>query len=119
MAKKQKELPDRTIAEPAAAARVAVESTMAAATEAPASADLPVGDPDRYRAAEEVGRGGLGRVLRAHDRRLDRTVAIKEAVSRDGPIAARFAREALITARLQHPSIVPIYDAGRWPDGQA
>ncbi|MCX5748354.1 MAG: serine/threonine-protein kinase, partial [Proteobacteria bacterium] len=81
---------------------------------------LPDGDRARYQLLGEVGRGGLGRVLRARDTHLDRTVAIKELL--DGTpgasaAQARFAREALITARLQHPSIVPIYDAGQAGDG--
>ncbi|HEY0191353.1 MAG TPA: serine/threonine-protein kinase, partial [Kofleriaceae bacterium] len=72
---------------------------------------------DRYQIIGEHGRGGLGRVSRAHDRELDRDVAIKELISR-GPLSeVRFLREALITARLEHPNIVPVHEAGRWPDG--
>src|ERR1051325_3428997 len=74
-------------------------------------------DPARYRILGEPGRGGLGRVSRAHDVELSRDIAIKELISR-GPITeVRFLREALITARLEHPGIVPVYEAGRWPDG--
>jgi WD40 repeat protein len=74
-------------------------------------------DPARYHVLGEHGRGGLGKVLRAHDLRLGRDVAIKELISR-GPVAeARFAREAAITARLEHPGIVPVHEAGRWLDG--
>ncbi len=79
--------------------------------------DLVVGDPDRYRSAGEHARGGLGRVLKALDRRLGRTVAIKELLETSAPAEARFVREALITARLQHPGIVPVHEAGRWPGG--
>ena len=53
----------------------------------------------------------------ARDRRLGRPVAIKEmhqGATRQDP---RFVREALVTARLQHPGIVPVYEAGRWPSG--
>ena len=85
---------------------------------AAAARDLPFVDPSHYEIAGEHARGGLGRVLRAHDRRLERTVALKELAQ--GPssrTAARFVREALVTARLQHPSIVPVYEAGRWPSG--
>ena len=76
-------------------------------------------DPERYLLLGEHGRGGLGRVSRAHDRELGRDIAIKELISRGhGNLAeVRFLREALITARLEHPGIVPVYEAGRWPDG--
>ena len=67
---------------------------------------------DRYRIIGEVGRGGIGRVLRARDRVLDRSVALKELFAASDKTRERFLREALITARLQHPSIVPVYDAG-------
>jgi serine/threonine protein kinase/WD40 repeat protein len=74
-------------------------------------------DPERYHIIGEHGRGGLGRVSRAHDRELGRDVAIKELISRDHVDEVRFLREALITARLEHPGIVPVHEAGRWPDG--
>jgi WD40 repeat protein len=74
-------------------------------------------DPGRYEVICEHGRGGLGRVTRMHDRELGRDVAVKELLTH-GPISERrFAREARITARLEHPGIVPVYEAGRWPDG--
>jgi WD40 repeat protein len=71
---------------------------------------------DRYRITGEVGRGGIGRVLEALDQVLDRPVALKELFSASDALRRRFVREALITARLQHPSIVPIYDAGHLGD---
>jgi eukaryotic-like serine/threonine-protein kinase len=74
-------------------------------------------DPERYQIIGEHGRGGLGRVSRARDLDLGRDIAIKEMISRGQVSEARFVREALITARLQHPGIVPLYEAGRWPDG--
>src|SRR5262245_36668921 len=64
----------------------------------------------------EIGRGGLGRVLRAVDRRLCRTVAVKVPLAPAGE--RRFLREAVITARLQHPSIIPVYEAGRLATGE-
>src|SRR5262249_25096587 len=76
--------------------------------------DLPV--TRRYRITGEVGRGGIGRVMHALDQVLDRPVALKELFSTNVGIRRRFMREALITARLQHPSIVPIYDAGHLGD---
>ena len=78
---------------------------------------LPVDDPDRYEQIAEHARGGLGRIVRAVDRRLGRTVAVKELLRRDEWHEARFMREALITARLEHPGIVPVHEAGRWPNG--
>ncbi len=81
-----------------------------------ASLSLPMLDRVRYQIVSEVGRGGLGRVFRARDRYLDRPVAVKELLDNSDPAQRRFVREALITARLQHPAIVPIYDAGQSTD---
>jgi eukaryotic-like serine/threonine-protein kinase len=78
---------------------------------------LAVVDPVLFEAEAELARGGMGRITRARDRRLGRDVAIKEVLGRH--LNARFEREVSITARLQHPAIVPIYEAGRWPDGSA
>lgn len=79
--------------------------------------ELPTRDHRRYQLIGEHARGGLGRVLRMRDADLGRTVAIKELLE-DNPVhEERFVREALLTSRLEHPSIVPVYDAGRWPDG--
>ena len=85
---------------------------------ATARGDLPLSEAgtDRYRITGEVGRGGIGRVLRALDQVLDRQVAVKELFSSSEGTRKRFVREALITARLQHPSIVPVYDAGHLGD---
>jgi serine/threonine protein kinase/tetratricopeptide (TPR) repeat protein len=81
-------------------------------------ATLPEVDLDHYVAEAEVARGGMGRIVAARDRRLGRPVAIKELIGAGGEAAIRFRREALITARLQHPGIVPVYEAGRWPSGE-
>jgi WD40 repeat protein/serine/threonine protein kinase len=75
-------------------------------------------EEDRYTVEGEHARGGLGRILKARDHRLDRPVAIKELLDNDKEAAGRFVREAMVSARLQHPAIVPIYDAGRWPSGE-
>ncbi|MCR9198393.1 MAG: serine/threonine protein kinase [Planctomycetaceae bacterium] len=75
---------------------------------------LPTGE-DRYEPVEEVGRGGWGVVVRAADRQLHREVAVKKlgpAASRDADIGRRFLHEAQITAQLQHPGIVPVYERG-------
>ncbi|HET9624669.1 MAG TPA: serine/threonine-protein kinase, partial [Kofleriaceae bacterium] len=74
-------------------------------------------DADRYELKGEHGRGGLGRVTRAYDRDLHRDIAIKELIERGSLRELRFMREALITARLEHPGIVPVYEAGCWADG--
>jgi hypothetical protein len=74
-------------------------------------------DGDRYRRGAEIARGGMGRVVEAEDVALGRTVALKETLAVDGETRERFDREVRITARLEHPSIVPLYDAGVGPDG--
>ncbi|MFZ6178792.1 WD40 repeat domain-containing serine/threonine protein kinase [Nannocystis pusilla] len=78
---------------------------------------LPQVARDAYVVGQEVAQGGIGRVLWARDRRLDRPVAIKELLVWNERQERRFVREALLTARLQHPAIVPIYEAARWPEG--
>ena len=78
---------------------------------------LPTVDPIVFDKGAEIAHGGMGRITRARDRRLGREVAIKEVLAPH--LRARFEREAMITARLQHPAIVPIYEAGTWPDGSA
>jgi tRNA A-37 threonylcarbamoyl transferase component Bud32 len=69
---------------------------------------------DRYLVEREIGRGGMAVVYLAQDTRYDRRVAIKvlrpELASALGP--ERFLREIEIEARLQHPSILPLYDSG-------
>jgi tetratricopeptide (TPR) repeat protein len=96
-----------------------IEPTVAVGDEGPLSGrSLVEVSPLHYRLEGEFARGGMGRILLARDRRLDRPVALKEVHPEAGPGAhRRFVREALVTARLQHPSIVPVYEAGRWPDG--
>ena len=73
---------------------------------------------DRYEILGELARGGLGRVYRARDPRTGRIVALKEVLRPSADLLVRFAREALVTANLQHPSIVPVYEVGRWPGGE-
>src|SRR5688572_20211411 len=71
---------------------------------------LPEVSPESYRIEREIGRGGMGRIWSARDLRIGRTVAIKELLERTPRLAARFEREARVTARLQHPGIVPVYE---------
>jgi WD40 repeat protein/tRNA A-37 threonylcarbamoyl transferase component Bud32 len=78
--------------------------------------DLRVVEPENYVRGDEIGRGGMGRILRARDRRLGRAVVIKELL--DERQRERFEHEARLTARLQHPAIVNVHEAGRWPNGE-
>ncbi|MEZ4404439.1 MAG: protein kinase [Kofleriaceae bacterium] len=75
-------------------------------------------DPAHYVIEREIARGGMGRILVARDRRLGRAVAVKETLRASGRVARRFEREARITARLQHPSIISVHEAGTWPSGE-
>ncbi len=70
-----------------------------------------------YEMVGEQGRGGIGIVRRARDQRLDREVAIKELQRDSHDARLRFEREMRTTARLQHPGVVPVHEAGCWPDG--
>ena len=76
---------------------------------------------ERYAITGVAGRGGMGTVFVARDRVLDRDVAVKvlDVADRKGSRAARLDREAHILARLDHPGIVPVHDAGLLPDGRA
>jgi eukaryotic-like serine/threonine-protein kinase len=79
---------------------------------------LPVVDPALYALEGEIAHGGIGRILRARDLRLGRAVALKQILSPSPEAESRFMTEALVTARLQHPAIVPVHEVGRWPDGE-
>jgi tetratricopeptide (TPR) repeat protein len=79
---------------------------------------LPEVQRSLYEGDDEIARGGMGRIVAAEDRRLGRPVALKELIDPNEESITRFQREALITARLQHPGIVPVYEAGRWPSGE-
>jgi tetratricopeptide (TPR) repeat protein len=81
-------------------------------------AELREVDPANYVLGQELARGGMGRIRTARDRRLGREVAIKELLHLGSDARARFEREARITARLQHPAIVGILEAGTWPGGE-
>lgn len=76
----------------------------------------------KYRVDAVVGQGGMGAVYRAWDLRLERDVAIKvvraDLIS-DPDARMRFRRESQIVAKLQHPSIVTVYDYGTLTDGSA
>src|SRR5688500_13078622 len=60
----------------------------------------------------------MGRIWRARDKRLDRPVAVKQLLRATPELIALFEREVRITARLQHPAIVSVYEAGQLPTGE-
>jgi serine/threonine-protein kinase len=69
----------------------------------------------RYQLERRLGAGGMSTVFLAHDSVLERNVAVKllaEHLSDDEDFVARFRREALAAARLQHPNIVQVFDSG-------
>jgi len=99
--------------------------TVSAATEAPGqvlvpadASELVVVPEGTYELGPELGSGGSSRVFLARDRRLGREVALK-VLQRTEPVALeRFLREGRITARLQHPAIVPLHEMGRLSTGE-
>jgi CRP-like cAMP-binding protein/tRNA A-37 threonylcarbamoyl transferase component Bud32 len=82
-------------------------------------ADIPPGptlDSERFQELEVIAGGGSSIVVRAFDRVIERTVAIKvlkPGLDDDDLENERFAKEARIHGKLEHPNIVPIYDFGR------
>jgi formylglycine-generating enzyme required for sulfatase activity/serine/threonine protein kinase len=77
----------------------------------------------RYDVKEEIGRGGMGAVLRVYDRELHRHLAMKVLLDGTGRVIcvdskgdmgrlARFLEEAQVTAQLDHPGIVPVHELG-------
>ena len=75
----------------------------------------------RYEPLEPVSQGGMGKIWVAIDHDFDRQVAIKEIrpeAANDPRIRDRFLRESRITAKLEHPGILPIYSKGTHADGR-
>jgi hypothetical protein len=85
------------------------ETTPAAAPEG----ELALG---RYRLVRRLGAGGFGVVWLAHDRKLDRAVAVKRIPMHDEATARRAEREARAAARLAHAGIVALYESGHDDD---
>ena len=85
---------------------------------------LPLHDLDaeggRYRVGEQIGQGGMGEVLVAHDEQIGRDVAVKRmrASEPSNEERARFVREARVQGRLEHPAVVPVHDLGVDRDGR-
>ena len=98
-----------TAAEPSASARGQVVSAAAIGPDVDAAVGkLRQVSADEYVVRGELARGGMGRILDAWDQRHQRPVAIKVLLRHGVDAVRRFLREATITARLQHPSIVPL-----------
>ena len=81
---------------------------------------LPEFSGTRYILQEFLARGGMGTVYAAQDKTLNRRVAIKVLDSSDphGALEEWLLREARVLAKLEHPGIVPVHDAGTLPDGR-
>jgi serine/threonine protein kinase len=87
---------------------------------AAAPVDAPVFE-ERYALGAEIARGGMGTIVHAFDRLLDRPVALKLLHSdllNDPGLRHRFIEEAKATAQLDHPSVVPVHDVGELSDGR-
>ena len=88
----------------------------------PGASIVPPGDLEgpRYATQDWLGSGGVGHVAASLDRVIRRTVALKtirQSQANDPTVAARFVEEARITAQLEHPNIVPVYDMGTLDGG--
>jgi eukaryotic-like serine/threonine-protein kinase len=82
---------------------------------------VPTDVGGRYRIERRLGAGGMSTVFMATDTVLERSVAVKllaEHLADDEAFVARFRREALAAARLQHPNIVQVFDSGQDPDSR-
>jgi serine/threonine protein kinase len=91
----------------------------AAVTRLRALGRWPEFESGRYSIVEEIGRGGMGTVFLAVDEELGREVAIKIPNGLESAtLERRLQLEARVLARLEHPGIVPIHDAGRLADGR-
>ncbi|NMO14271.1 protein kinase [Pyxidicoccus fallax] len=95
-------------------AEAAAPSTATSPERLPSSrggAESPLPQLERYEVHERVGRGGMGEVFKAFDRRLGRVVALKLIRGADPDRMMRFLREARAQARIHHPNVCTIYEA--------
>ena len=97
------------------------KSTLGAFAAPSSGAEQGRAPDERYELRGEIGRGGVGVVLRGFDVEFGRDVAMKILLERHRArpkIAERFVEEARIAGKLQHPGIVPVYDFGVLRDGR-
>ncbi len=72
---------------------------------------------ERFQKLGWLGPGGMGKVLTARDRNLNRMVALKYLLAEENPLQLqRLILEAQIQASLEHPNIAKVYEVGRWED---
>jgi tetratricopeptide (TPR) repeat protein len=87
----------------------------------PEDVQAAVADPSnafaKYIRIEVVGRGGMGSVWKCYDRDLKRYVAVKFLEGAGEKTIQRFLREAMLSAKLDHPNIAHVYDSGTWQGG--
>ncbi|QDE91484.1 protein kinase [Myxococcus xanthus] len=100
------------------AARPDEEGATVAGLPPAAPGTVPAAPGARYELLGLLGRGGMGDVYRARDRTLGRPVALKFLRGADPERAMRFLREARAQARIDHPNVCKVFDAGEM-DGQA
>ena len=92
-------------------------------------AKAPKLDTERYAIETEVGKGGMGAVLRIHDQHLNRRLAMKVLLERVAPrdeeeqrlahqLLGRFLEEAQVTSQLDHPGVVPVHELGLDQNGK-
>jgi serine/threonine protein kinase len=82
-------------------------------------AEDPTRQLNQYILVKQIGKGGMGAVWKAWDKKLTRWVAIKFLLVSEEEDVLRFQREAKLAARLRHPNIAPIYEVGEAPATQA
>jgi tetratricopeptide (TPR) repeat protein/predicted Ser/Thr protein kinase len=73
---------------------------------------LPISNWERYEFLELLGRGGMGEVYKARDRRLGRIVALKFILGSVPDLVMRFLQEARAQARIDHPNVCKVYEVG-------
>ena len=101
------------VAEPREAVKTVDQPTAGAGPDGPEPRLGGVRVLGRYRLQHRLGAGGFGVVWMARDEHLGRAVAVKRIPMHDAATAARAEREGLAAARLGHPGIVALYEAGR------